>query len=45
MFFSERLRGFLGERGVYAMERLMGMLLTIISVQLFMNGVKQFMAW
>ena len=32
----------LGHRGLVAMERLMGMILTTISVQMFLNGVGQF---
>jgi multiple antibiotic resistance protein len=34
----------LGERGLVAMERLMGMLLVMISVQMFLNGVATFIA-
>ncbi|MBL8270613.1 YhgN family NAAT transporter [Steroidobacter sp.] len=34
----------LGERGLVAMERLMGMVLVMISVQMFLNGVAQFLA-
>jgi multiple antibiotic resistance protein len=34
----------LRERGLIAMERLMGMLLVMIAVQMFMNGVKAFLA-
>lgn len=33
----------LGERGLVAMERLMGMVLVMISVQMFLNGVATFM--
>jgi multiple antibiotic resistance protein len=33
----------LGERGLTAMERLMGMVLVMISVQMFLNGVAQFL--
>ena len=33
----------LRERGLIAVERLMGMLLVMVSVQMFMNGVKAFM--
>jgi multiple antibiotic resistance protein len=32
----------LGERGLIAMERLMGMLLVVVAVQMFMNGVQLF---
>jgi multiple antibiotic resistance protein len=38
-FFYRLLR----ERGLIAMERLMGMLLVMIAVQMFMNGVKTFL--
>jgi multiple antibiotic resistance protein len=34
----------LGERGLAAMERLMGMVLVMISVQMFLNGMQTFMA-
>lgn len=33
----------LGERGLAAMERLMGMVLVMISVQMFLNGVETFL--
>jgi multiple antibiotic resistance protein len=39
-FFYRLLR----ERGLIAMERLMGMLLVMIAVQMFMNGIKAFLA-
>jgi MarC family membrane protein len=39
-FFYRLLR----ERGLMAMERLMGMLLVMVAVQMFMNGVKTFLA-
>lgn len=34
----------LRERGLIAIERLMGMLLVMMSVQMFMNGIKAFLA-
>lgn len=34
----------LGERGLVAMERLMGMVLVMISVQMFLNGVATFLS-
>ena len=34
----------LGQRGLIAMERLMGMLLVMMAVQMFMDGVKTFLA-
>jgi len=39
-FFYRILR----ERGLIAMERLMGMLLVMLAVQMFMNGVKAFLS-
>ncbi len=39
-FFYRLLR----ERGLIAVERLMGMLLVMVAVQMFMNGVKTFLA-
>jgi small neutral amino acid transporter SnatA (MarC family) len=41
---SVSLARFFGERGLIALERLMGMLLTIIAVQMFLTGIKQFLA-
>ncbi len=41
--FSSRLGKFLGRRGLVAMERLMGMLLTIIAVQMLMSGINDFL--
>ena len=38
---SEPLRRFLGERGLIAVERLMGMLLITIAVQMFLTGLGQ----
>jgi MarC family membrane protein len=39
---SPWLMSALGDRGVRALERLMGMLLVLLSVQMFLNGVAQF---
>jgi multiple antibiotic resistance protein len=39
-----RLSGFLGRRGLLAMEKLMGMILITISVQMIMTGLKKFIA-
>jgi len=41
--FSSRLGRFLGRRGLIAMERLMGMLLTIIAVQMLISGISDFL--
>ena len=44
MFFATKMYKILGEKGLAAMERLMGLLLVMISVQMFLNGVLQFIA-
>lgn len=41
---AARLSRFLGDRGLLAMEKLMGMILITISVQMVMVGVKKFIA-
>jgi multiple antibiotic resistance protein len=38
------LHRLLGERGLMALERLMGMLLIMIAVQMFLDGLKLFLA-
>ncbi len=42
LVFANRLRRFFGERGLIAIERLMGMILTTMAVQMFLTGVGQF---
>ncbi len=42
MFYSFFHR-ILGERGLKAVERLMGLLLVMISTQMFLDGVKSYM--
>lgn len=39
---SRLLMRLLGQRGLIAMERLMGMILTTVSVQMFLDGVKTY---
>ncbi len=41
LFGSRRLLRIFGDRGIAAMERLAGMLLAAVSVELFVQGVKQ----
>ena len=41
---ADSLSRLLGRRGLMAMEKLMGMILTTISVQMVMSGLKQFLA-
>lgn len=43
LLLGERITRVVGERGLSAMERLMGLLLTAISVEMFLRGVKEFM--
>jgi multiple antibiotic resistance protein len=39
LLFSSRLSRFFGERGLTALERLMGMILVTVAVEMFMSGV------
>jgi multiple antibiotic resistance protein len=39
---SSKIGRFLGQRGMIAMERLMGMLLVAIAIQMLMTGIRQF---
>ncbi|WP_050027719.1 MarC family protein [Verrucomicrobium sp. BvORR034] len=43
LLLGERIIRLVGERGLAAMERLMGLLLTAIAVEMFLRGVKEFM--
>jgi len=42
LVFAEKLRKVFGERGLVAIERLMGMILTTMAVQMFLTGVAEF---
>ncbi len=42
IFLSSGLRRFLGERGLIAIERLMGMVLITISIQMLLTGLNEF---
>ncbi len=44
LMLAPQLRRLLGRRGLIAVERLMGMLLTAIAVQMFVNGLTELMA-
>ena len=44
LLLSTTLSRFLGKRGLVALQRLMGMLLTTIAVQMFLTGINQFMS-
>lgn len=43
LVFADFLRKILRERGLIAIERLMGMVLTTMAVQMFLSGIQQFM--
>lgn len=43
LVFADSLRKILGERGLIAIERLMGMILTTMAVQMAMSGLVQFL--
>ncbi len=43
LYFAGNLRRVLGERGLTAMERLMGMLLVIVAVQMLMSGIAEYL--
>lgn len=42
LVFADYLRKLMGERGLIAMERLMGMILTTMAVQMLLSGIDQF---
>jgi multiple antibiotic resistance protein len=41
LFYATGLSRYLGERGLIAIERLMGMLLITVAVQMLMDGLAQ----
>ena len=43
LLFAPLVARFLGEKGTTAVERLMGMLLVMISVQMFLNGLETYL--
>jgi MarC family membrane protein len=43
LYFAGNLRRLLGERGLTALERLMGMLLVVVAVELLMQGIAQYL--
>jgi small neutral amino acid transporter SnatA (MarC family) len=42
LVFSERLARLVGERGLLAFERLMGLILTAIAVEMLLRGIQTF---
>jgi MarC family membrane protein len=45
LFFASGLSRYLGRRGIIAIERLMGLILVTISVQMFMTGIAAFLSF
>ena len=43
LLFSEQLRTLLGKKGLIAVERLMGMILTTVAVQMFLSGIHEYL--
>jgi multiple antibiotic resistance protein len=43
LYFASNLRSLLGERGLTALERLMGMLLVVVAVQMLMRGAADYL--
>ncbi len=44
IFFASGFRHYLGDKGLTALERLMGMLLVTVAIQMLMTGIGQFVA-
>ncbi|XVX20404.1 MarC family protein [Actinomycetota bacterium] len=45
LYFSGYLQRVLGERTLLAVERLMGMILVVVSMQMLLTGIKEFFGW
>jgi small neutral amino acid transporter SnatA (MarC family) len=43
ILLANRLSTYLGRRGLIALERLTGMILVAVAVQMFLNGIKDYM--
>jgi multiple antibiotic resistance protein len=43
LYFAGKLRELLGERGLTALERLMGMLLVVVAVEMLMRGASEYL--
>ena len=43
LYFAANLRELLGERGLTAVERLMGMLLVVVAVEMLMTGAAEYL--
>jgi MarC family membrane protein len=42
LLFAERIARLVGERGLYAFERLMGLILTAVAVEMLLHGIEEF---
>ena len=42
LLFAERISNLVGERGLLALERLMGLILTAIAVEMLLRGIEAF---
>ena len=42
LFFAERIGALIGSRGLAALERLMGLVLTAIAVEMLLKGIEAF---
>ena len=42
MISAQRISGWIGRRGVIALERLMGLVLTAIAVEMLLTGIERF---
>jgi len=42
LLFAERISRLVGERGLYAFERLMGLILTAVAVEMLLRGIEAF---
>jgi multiple antibiotic resistance protein len=43
LYLANNLRRLLGQRGITALERLMGMLLVLVAVEMLMQGAAQYL--
>lgn len=44
LFYASKMRQYLGDKGLVAVERLMGMVLITLSVQMLMTGIDKFLS-
>ena len=43
LFYAEEIKKFIGKKTLSALERLMGLILTMIAVEMFLKGIKSLM--